>query len=134
VGTQGTVEHAAYALRTLKAALARPSGAFECPIEIDVDLFFWLEATRRLVRGDAFGFYWMEEPTPRLIVSVGEQGHATLLALGDASREHAQIWPLRTQRPAALDAAAKAVGPLLSSIRDASLETLLDRIAKAGEL
>lgn len=134
LGTGATLENASYAFRTLKAALARPQGGVECPIDIDVDLFFWLEATRRLVRTDAISFLWVEEPVPRLIVSTGEPSHVVLLALADARRDQSQIWPLRTQRAAALEMAHKAVGPILEPIRGENLETLLQALVKAGEL
>ncbi len=134
LGPTTAIEHASYAFRTLRAALARPQGAFECPIDVDVDLFFWLELVRRLARSDSMTLVWTEEPTPRLIVSVGQPIHVLLVALATVGKEHSQIWPLRTQRPAALEAAHKAYGPLLEPVRGASIEALFQTIVQAGDV
>jgi len=58
LGADQTMARAAYAFRTLKSALTQC--AAECPIEIDVDLFFWLELARRLGAKDALHVFWTE--------------------------------------------------------------------------
>lgn len=127
------VDRAAYAFRTALLACQRRDLAIACPIETDVDLFFWLELFRRCARDDAFGFVWVEEPAPRLIVSLGQPTTSMLLAIADPARESDQIWPLTTTRAAALEAAAVSMAPVLEPIRDgaAPLGALLETLSRA---
>ena len=133
-GGDRTLDHAAYAFRTFFAALQREGvAALDCPIAVDLDLFFWLELLRRVSRSSTFMLLWMEDPLPRLVVSVGGPAPLSLLlALADGSREQQQIWPLRTSRPAALEVAAQVLGETLESIRAKSIEHLFAELARTA--
>lgn len=122
LGEDRTMERAAYAFRTLKSALTQC--AAECPIQVDVDLFFWLELCRRLGAKDALHVFWTEEPVPRVIVGVGAPHVSTLLAISEPGREVQQIWPLTTTRPVALEQAHAALGSLLQPLQTASTADL----------
>ncbi|MGE3634924.1 MAG: type VI secretion system-associated protein TagF, partial [Sandaracinaceae bacterium] len=68
----------------------------DCPIHVDTDLFMWLELTRRV-----YGFppahpqvFWIEDPAPRLLVSLGPAPHNLLSFLAKPSMEHNRLWPL----------------------------------------
>jgi type VI secretion system protein ImpM len=127
-------DRAAYAFRTALIASQRDEPqSIDCPIVNDVDLFFWLELFRRCARTEAIAFVWIEEPSPRLIVSLGPLPVTTLLSIADPRRESAQLWPLTTTRAAALEAAVAALGPVLEPIRDGSapLHGLLDVLSRA---
>ncbi len=124
LGASQTTERAAYAFRTLKSALANPQCAAECPIEIDVDLFFWLELSRRLGAKDALNVFWTEEPLPRVIVGTGAPSVSALVAISEPNRDIQQIWPLTTKRPIALEQAQAVLGPVLEPIQSASAAEL----------
>lgn len=129
LGADQTKERASYAFRTLKSALANPQCAAECPIEIDVDLFFWLELSRRLgartpAMGEALSVFWTEEPLPRVIVGVGAPSMSTLVAISEPNRDVQQIWPLTTKRPIALEQAHAVLGPVLEPISSGSAADL----------
>ena len=133
LGADKTIERASYAFRTLKSAMALPSGAAECPIQVDVDLFFWLELARRLGANDALHVVWTEEPLPRAIIGVGSPSYALLSAIADPERDVQQIWPLTTKRPVALEQAFAALGPTLESARDASMAELFGSVGRWEE-
>ncbi|MBZ0121408.1 MAG: type VI secretion system-associated protein TagF [Sandaracinaceae bacterium] len=105
----------------------------DCPIRVDTDLFFWLELARRV-----FGFppahpsyFWVEDPAPRLLFSLGPAPLTTLQFLGKPKMEHQRLWPLRTERAAALSAAQGSLGPVLASIGSQTpLSALVDALAQ----
>jgi hypothetical protein len=133
LGTEEALPRAAYAFRTLKSAMAQPNGAAECPIQVDVDLFFWLELARRLGANSAFSVLWTEEPSPRVIVGVGTPSLSLLAAISDPSREFQQIWPLTTKRPAALEQAFAAMGTTLEDMRSATMAELFAALGQWEE-
>lgn len=133
LGEDRTLERAAYAFRTLKSAMALPNGIAECPVQVDVDLFFWLELSRRLGANDALHVVWTEEPVARAIVGVGSPSYSLLAAISDAGREVQQIWPLTTKRPVALEQAAAAIGLMLESTRETSIAELFATLGRWEE-
>jgi type VI secretion system protein ImpM len=105
----------------------------DCPVRVDVDLFVWLELTRRL-----YGFppahpsyFWIEDPAPRLLVSLGPAPLNVLQLLSDPKLENQRLWPLSTDRDKAVDAARGSLGPVLSSLDVHSpLAALMDTLAQ----
>src|SRR5690606_36588416 len=92
----------------------------DCPIHVDVDLFVWLELARRV-----FGFppahpsfFWLEDPAPRLLFSLGPAPLLILQFLANPSMEHQRLWPLTTSRSQALDTARTSFAPSLAHVDD----------------
>lgn len=108
----------------------------DCPIHVDVDLFVWLELARRV-----FGFppahpsfFWLEDPAPRLLFSLGPAPLLILQFLANPSMEHQRLWPLTTSRSQALDTARTSLAPSLAHVDDRQplsllMETLAQRAA-----
>ncbi|MCB9594826.1 MAG: type VI secretion system-associated protein TagF [Sandaracinaceae bacterium] len=115
---------------------SKPSTVLDCPIHVDVDLFFWLEMTRRI-----FGFppahpqaMWIEDPAPRLLVSLGPASLQMLSFMAKPDMQHNRLWPLTTDRDKAVEAAKSTLGPALDHLNDQSpfgslLESLVQRAA-----
>lgn len=105
----------------------------DCPIHVDVDLFVWLELARRV-----FGFppahpsyFWIEDPAPRLLLSLGPAPLPTLQFLANPGLEHQRLWPLTTDRTKAVEAAQETLGPALAQLGDQTpLGSLLDALAQ----
>ncbi len=111
----------------------KASTVLDCPIHVDVDLFVWLELARRV-----FGFppahpsfFWIEDPAPRLLFSLGPAPLSVLQFLANPSVENQRLWPLSTEREKAVDAARSTLGPVLSGLgADAPLGGLMDMLAQ----
>lgn len=118
----------------------KASTVLDCPIHVDVDLFVWLELARRV-----FGFppahpayFWVEDPAPRLLLSLGPPPLNALQFVANPALEHQRLWPLTTARAQAVDAARNTLGPALAGLHEHSplvglMETLAQRSA-AGTL
>jgi len=137
----GVAGLSAYAYQTFLTACqdaskgdpGKPATVLDCPIRVDTDLFVWLELSRRVFGFPAAhpAFFWTEDPAPRLLVSLGPAPLPTLQFLGKPQMEHQRLWPLRTERPAALSAAQNALGPALSSVgAQTPLQGLVDALAQ----
>jgi type VI secretion system protein ImpM len=112
----------------------KPATVLDCPIHVDVDLFVWLELARRV-----FGFppahpsyFWIEDPAPRLLFSLGPAPLAILQFMANPTLEHQRLWPLTTQRTQAVDAAKTSLGPALAGVNEQAplaswMETLVSR-------
>ena len=124
------------------AAKNDPSKAatvLDCPITVDVDLFVWLEIGKRV-----FGFppahpqiFWIEDPAPRLLLSLGPAGLNVLQLLAKPEMSHNRLWPLVTERGKAIAAAEEALaaplGPIdESTMLDSVIETLSRRAASGS--
>ncbi|MGF1468697.1 MAG: type VI secretion system-associated protein TagF [Sandaracinaceae bacterium] len=139
----GASGQAPYAYQTLLTACrdaAQEAGeapVLDCPVRVDVDLFHWLELTRRVVPAPP-AFFWVEDPSPRLLLALGEPPPAILGLLADPTVEHPRLWPLTTDRTAALAAARTALSPVLGPLGpDAPLSGYYDALAQraaAGSL
>lgn len=132
----------AYALSTIEAGVKpvrsreppRAALALDCPAERDVDLWAWLELTRRSL-GWAVPppFFWTAGAPGRLVVSLGAPGPAVLVHLCDPTKPGPKIWPLRTLQPAAIDAARRTLPPAALRVlegQDASVEALVAAAAR----
>jgi type VI secretion system ImpM family protein len=113
----------------------KPGPLLECPIEVDVDQFAWLELLERVLawpRASTPGILWCEDPIPRMLVSLGpapDKALACLVASPPASR---LVWPLTTTREEARDeASARLVPALGETTPDAtSLGDLIEVLAR----
>lgn len=105
----------------------------DCPIHVDVDLFVWLELARRV-----YGFppahpsyFWVEDPAPRLLLSLGPAPLTVLQFLAKPDMENQRLWPLTTERDKAVDAARDTLGPALSDVGGQTpLRGLMDTLAE----
>lgn len=111
----------------------KASTVLDCPIHVDVDLFVWLELGRRV-----YGFppahpsyFWMEDPAPRLLLSLGPAPLNVLQFLAKPDLENQRLWPLTTVREKAVDAAKGNLGPVLEQIgNEGPLGGLMDTLAE----
>jgi hypothetical protein len=105
----------------------------DCPNHVDVDLFVWLELARRV-----FGFppahpsfFWIEDPAPRLLLSLGPAPLTMMQFLANPSLENQRLWPLQTSRTQAVDSARNTLGPVLSTLgAEAPLAGLMETLAQ----
>jgi type VI secretion system protein ImpM len=138
----GPAGQAFYAFRTfamacepLRGQVAQRSGVtLDCPVRAAVDRVAWLELARRLLawRDGPPTLLWVDAPAPRLLVSLGPAPAALLTYLARPDHGGARLWPLVTDRPAAIDEAHRALPatPRAALERpDTSLEALLASLA-----
>lgn len=131
-----------YALHTFLTACVgergreqSPAGvALDCPLSSRVGPVAWLELSARLLRWPSQppAFFWSEGERPRLLLSLGAPSPALFMALAQPGRPGAQVWPLRTERPAAIDNARKGLKAAARQVIDApstTLEQLLRALA-----
>lgn len=130
-----TEARSAYALHAALLACGQHSTelSIDCPIREDLDLFFWLELTRRFSNSEQVSFVWVEEDSPRLIVSLGSSAQLPLRAIAHPQHQSNQIWPLETDRDGARRAALEKLGPAVTPVSDenAPLETLLQNLSRS---
>ena len=100
---------------------------------VDVDLFVWLELSRRI-----FGvppahpqYFWIEDPAPRLLLSLGPAPLNLLQFLAKPEMEHNRLCPLTTKRDKAVDSARQALSSVLSNVSASTpLSGLMDSLAQ----
>ena len=110
----------------------KPATILDCPIHVDTDLFVWLELGRRV-----FGFpkahpayFWIEDPAPRLLFSLGPAPLQTLQLLANPDMENQRLWPLITERAKAIDSARRSLGKAVGDVGDARpLGQLMEALA-----
>lgn len=111
---------------------ARANAVLDCPVRADVDRWAWLELSRRGLAWPAPpSFFWWARPESRLLLSVGPVPTSVFGVLWDAAARDARVWPLVTDKPAAIASAQRALGrPLVDALgQDAlSLSDLLARV------
>lgn len=131
-----------YAFRTFAEACAqvrgrepqKPGVTLQCPIASDVDLFAWLEATRRSLRWTEAppGFFWTEGQAPQLLIALGPAPASVMLYLTGGGSSSAKLWPLWTDRADSIETAARAIPAAQRQALDdphASLESLVASLA-----
>jgi len=138
-GGDGPERHA-YALHCFRSACQpargrEPAGAaavLDCPVRADLDRWAWLELSRRgLGWSVPPSFFWWAHPESQLLLSLGPVPASTFGVLWDPAAKDARVWPLVTERPAAIASALRALGtPLLEALgrEDLSLADLLARV------
>jgi len=132
-----------YALHTFLTACAGERGKEQAPAGVTLDCALsprvgpvaWLELSARLLRWthQPPALFWSEGERPRLLISLGAPSPALFVALAQPGRPGAQVWPLRTERPAAIDHARKGLTAAARQVIDApttTLEQLLRALAR----
>lgn len=132
-----------YALHTFLTACNGERGreqsaagvALDCPLSARVGPVAWLELSSRLLRWPSQppAFFWSEGERPRLLLSLGAATPALFLALAQPGKPGAQVWPLRTERTAAIDNARKGLTAAARQVIDSpstTLEQLLRALAR----
>ncbi|MFY2557205.1 type VI secretion system-associated protein TagF [Corallococcus terminator] len=129
-----------YALHTFLTACIGERGreqsaagvVLDCPLTPRVGPVAWLELSSRLLRWphQPPSFFWSEGDKPRLLLSLGSASPSVFLALAQPGRPGAQVWPLRTERPAAIDNARKGLTASARQVID-SPTTTLDQLLRA---
>jgi type VI secretion system ImpM family protein len=109
----------------------------ECPVGSELDRMAWITLAGRVLsrwRSAVPSCFWIERPSPRLLIALGPPPSDILRALADSAYKSSRIWPLTTDRPQAVERAKTALGPSLPQARppaadpadDASLDELLE--------
>ncbi len=107
----------------------------DCHFPPHLGPLLWLELSSRLLRWPTLppAFFWSEGEQPRLLLCLGAAAPNVLLHLSQPDRGGTGLWPLRTDRPAALVHARQALSPAQRNVIDSStstLEQLLQVLAK----
>lgn len=107
----------------------------DCPLRADVDLFTWLELTRRRLYGSGLvpTVVWREEADPRAMISLGPAHPSMLKFLARPAEPANALWPLRTDRPDVVAQSAAALAPHHRQALDRfdlSLEVLLSVLSR----
>ncbi len=110
-----------------------PGGAgvvLDCPAHDDVDRFAWLDLARCLLRWHRPpSFFWTEAPAGRLLIALGSPPAVLLRALWHPSRHEAKVWPLTTEKPEAIAAAQRALGPSVLGVFERPSASIMDLLA-----
>ncbi len=129
-----------YALHCFRTACQPPRGrdptgpgvVLDCPAQEDLDRFAWLELARRaLAGGRAPTFFWSEGGPGRLLIALGAPPAAAFPALWNPAHRDGKLWPMTTQRPEAIAAAKKSLGPAVMQVLEgpgASVAELLSTL------
>jgi len=130
----GVPEARYYALYTFLTACAGErqrerdlaSVVLDCPFPTHMGPVLWLELSARLLRWSTTppSFFWSEGEQPRLLLCLGAAPSTLLLHLAQPGRSSANLWPLRTERPAALARAKQALSPARRRVIDSPSSTL----------
>jgi hypothetical protein len=106
----------------------------DCPIDVDVDQFAWLELLRRVLLWPSHipGIVWCEDPAPRMLVSLGPMPEKALGSLLSPSQGSRFVWPLTTDRAEAREEASAQLGQALDhdAASSASLGERIDVLAR----
>lgn len=112
-----------HALSMFRTACGRFRGAdpgaapivLECPASDDVQLVFWLRAAYQLLswRRAPPSFVWSvaDSRDSRLLLALGAPDAAVLHFLADPNLTAERLWPMRTDRPQAVQAGRRALPP-----------------------
>ncbi|WNG44787.1 type VI secretion system-associated protein TagF [Archangium minus] len=132
-----------YALHTFLTACAgerhREQGLagvmLDCPYPPHMGPVTWLELATRLLRWSSRppSFFWSDGQQPRLLLCLGAAPPTLLLHLAQPTRSGNNLWPLRTEKPAAMAQAKQALSAAQRQVIDSSnstLEQLLRALAR----
>lgn len=120
---------------TARAMTSRVPITLDCPLRADVDLFTWLELTRRRLYGTGLvpTVVWREDADPRAMISLGPAHPAMLKYLARPSEPASALWPVLTDRPEVVAQSAQALAPHHRQALDRydlSLEVLLGVLSR----
>jgi type VI secretion system protein ImpM len=123
-----------YALHTFRMACAgerhrqqtRANVILECPLTPALGPAAWMELATRLLRWPSAppSLAWSEGGEPRLLLCLGAMAPELFLHLARPGQGGARLWPLRTQRTAAIDHARQALSQTQRQLIDSSTATL----------
>ncbi|WPB79300.1 type VI secretion system-associated protein TagF [Archangium violaceum] len=107
----------------------------DCPYPSHMGPVTWLELSTRLLRWAAQppSFFWSDGQQPRLLLCLGAAPPTLLLHFAQPSRPGTNVWPLRTDKPAAMEQAKQALSASQRQVIDSShstLEQLLRALAR----
>jgi type VI secretion system protein ImpM len=102
------------------------SVTLDCPFPSHMGPVAWLELASRLLRWSSLPptFFWSDGEQPRLLLCLGAAPPTLLLHLAQPARTSTQLWPLRTERPAAMAQAKQAMSPTQRRVIDSPSSTL----------
>lgn len=128
----------AYAYHTFMTAAKATSTSnavvLDCPIDIDIDLMTWLRLAERLLRGAELpSFFWTQEPSRRLLLSLGPASTQLLTFISDPSQSSARLWPLTTKRTEIADQVRSSLEsqlPPLDRVGVTSIDLLIETLAQ----
>ncbi len=103
----------------------------DCPVAIDVDLYFWMELTARMV-GTPAACFWVEDPLPRLLISPFSAPPPMLAYLVDPAPRAERLWPLRTTSAVARESAKRELAGAIDPALQRSIGELLDLTVQKG--
>lgn len=118
----------------------KPGTVLDCPVRSELDRMAWITFASRVLsrwRNAVPSCFWIDRPSPRLLISLGPAPADILRALADPEYKSSRIWPLVTDRAQAVDRAKAALADKLPQARppaadptdDASLDELLEVLA-----
>ncbi|PTL83683.1 type VI secretion system-associated protein TagF [Vitiosangium sp. GDMCC 1.1324] len=107
----------------------------DCPYPSHMGPVTWLELATRLLRWSTLppSFFWSDGPQPRLLLCLGAAPPTLLLHLAQPTRTGTSLWPLRTEKPAAMAQAKQSLSASQRQVIDSSnstLEQLLRALAR----
>jgi type VI secretion system protein ImpM len=93
--------------------LAKAGVTLDCPTRGQVGHAVWLELAQRLLRWDtAPSLLWtVGAPEGRLLITLGPATPSALSYWANPAHPGGRLWPLRTQKRPAIEAAEKALAP-----------------------
>jgi type VI secretion system protein ImpM len=97
----------------------RALAVLDCPVRGEVDRWAWLELARRGLAWQATpSFFWWEPPGVRMLLSLGPVPPSVFGTLWRLDAKDARVWPLVTDKPAAIASAERALGPRVLAALD----------------
>ncbi|ATB26781.1 type VI secretion system-associated protein TagF [Melittangium boletus] len=134
IGAERAMEGRYYALHTFLTACegerhreqSLASVMLDCPFPVHLGPVAWLELATRLLGWSLLppSFFWSEREPSRLLLCLGAAPPSLLLHLAQPARTGNHLWPLRTERPAAMAHARQALSPAQRRVIDSSTSTL----------
>lgn len=133
----GSLDQRYYAYRTFFFGLDAVSGGqrivFDCPLAVDVDQFFWLAIATTLTSTRPT-VLWVEEPAPRMLVSMGGPlPPSAVRALVGVAEDPTWYWPLVTSREVAHRQARESLDGVLPSVEGETIGAFLHRLRTVFE-
>lgn len=110
---------------------SKPGTMLDCPYASSLDVFVWLELARRALRWPTAPSAFWSEGAGRLLLSLGPAPSRLLELLSEPDSSSQALWPLRTERQAAVEAARRSLGPALQRFgphSEASVAELLETL------
>jgi len=109
---------------------AGPGVVLDCPAQVDLDRFAWLDLARRaLAWSRPPTSFWSEAGSGRLLLALGAPPAGAFAALWSAAHRDGKLWPLTTAKPEAVAAGKKALGPAVVQLLERPGASVADLLA-----